>query len=140
MAPKFLFLPAAAMAALTSLVWIRLYVVRIGQMRRERIHPQAVATSAQASAKLTQSAAADNFRNLFELPVLFYAGVLLAAHLDVADGVTLALAWAFVALRAVHSAVQCTVNHVMSRFVAYVLATLVLFALWVRLACALWSA
>jgi hypothetical protein len=131
--------PAVAMVGLTALVWGRLYHLRLGEMARKRIHAQRLAGSADVARHLTDTRASDNFRNLFELPVLFYAGVLLAAHLEVSDGVTLALAWAFVVLRAVHSAVQCTVNHVMSRFVAYVLATLVLFALWIRLACALWS-
>jgi hypothetical protein len=130
MDPKFLFLPAAAMAALTSLVWIRLYVVRIGQMRRERIHPQAVATSAQASAKLTQSAAADNFRNLFELPVLFYLALTVAAVTRLGDAVVLALAWSFVALRVLHSAIHCGYNRVMHRFLVYIVGACVLWALW----------
>ena len=46
--------PALAMVALTLIVWLRMYAERIGQMKRERIHPQAVATSAQmASAAWT---------------------------------------------------------------------------------------
>ncbi|MEG3788590.1 MAPEG family protein [Lysobacter sp. CCNWLW3] len=137
MDPKLLFLPAVAMAGLTCLVWIRLYVVRIGQMRRERIHPQAVATSAQASAKLTQSAAADNFRNLFELPVLFYLALTVAALSQLGDGVVLGLAWAFVALRVAHSAIHCGYNRVMHRFAVYVAGALVLWALWAYLAIAL---
>ena len=68
------------------------------------------------------------------------AGVLLAAHIGVSDMVSLALAWAFVGLRAVRSAVHCTFNHVTLRFVAYVLATLVLIAFWARLAFALAAA
>ena len=138
--PRAIFLPAFAMVLLTLVVWLRMYTTRIAQMKRERIHPQAVATSAQAAARLTDSRAADNFRNLFELPVLFYAGVLLAAHIGVSDMVSLALAWAFVGLRAVHSAVHCTFNHVMTRFVPYALATLVLIAFWARLAFALAAA
>jgi hypothetical protein len=50
------------------------------------------------------------------------------------------MAWAFVGLRAVHSGVQCTINHVMTRFVAYALATLVLMAFWARMAWLLWLA
>ena len=59
--------------------------MRIGQMKRERIHPQSVATSAQAAARLTDSRAADNFRNLFELPVLFYVVALLLAICRLGD-------------------------------------------------------
>lgn len=126
--------PAVAMAALTFLVWCRLYHLRLGEMARKRIHAQALASSADSVARLSDTRASDNFRNLFELPVLLYAGVLLAAQAGIADGVMVALAWAFVLLRGVHSAVQCTVNHVMTRFVAYLLATLVLAAMWARLA------
>ena len=79
MAPHLIFLPALAMAALCFVVWWRMYFMRIGEMKRERIHPQAVALSAQAAARLTDSRAADNFRNLFELPVLFYLALVVAA-------------------------------------------------------------
>ena len=46
-----IFLPALAMVALTLSSGVRMYAVRIAQMKRERIHPQAVATSAQKSAR-----------------------------------------------------------------------------------------
>ena len=132
--------PAVAMAGLTFLVWVRLYQLRLGEMARKRIDAQDLANAADSVRLLVDTRASDNFRNLFELPVLFYAGVLLAAQLGVSDVVSLALAWAFVALRAVHSLVHCTWNHVMTRFVAYALATLVLIAFWARLALALAAA
>jgi len=128
------FHPAFALVALTFLVWCRMYVVRIGQMKRERIHPQAVATSAQASAKLTDSRAADNFRNLFEMPVLFYLALVVAALAGLATTAVLALAWSFVALRVAHSAIQCTYNTVMHRFMVYMAGASVLWALWAYLA------
>ncbi|MGO4778429.1 MAPEG family protein, partial [Lysobacter sp. 2RAB21] len=96
---KAIFLPALAMAALTCIVWLRMFRVRIRQMYRDRIHPQSVATSAQALARFTESAAADNFRNLFELPVLFYLALSVAAFNGLADTPTLTLAWLFVAMR-----------------------------------------
>ena len=132
--------PAVAMAGLTFLVWVRLYHLRLGEMARKRIDAQDLANAADSVRLLVDTRASDNFRNLFELPVLFYAGVLLAAQLGVSDVVSLALAWAFVGLRAVHSIVHCTYNHVMTRFVAYALATLVLIAFWVRVALALAAA
>jgi hypothetical protein len=125
-----IFAPAFAMVALTFVVWLRMYFMRIGQMKRERIHPQAVATSAQAASKLTDSRAADNFRNLFELPVLFYAALFVAALTGLVTPVSLGLAWAFVALRILHSAIHCGYNKVMHRFYAYLAGGTVLFALW----------
>ena len=125
-----IFLPAAAMAALTFAVWLRMYVTRIGQMKRERIHPQSVATSAQATAKLTDSRAADNFRNLFELPVLFYLAILVAVQAGLVTTTVLALAWLFVALRVTHSWIQCTYNKVMHRFYVYCAGGFALWLLW----------
>lgn len=122
--------PAIAMAALTFVVWLRMYFMRVAQMKRERIHPQAVATSAQAAARLTDSCAADNFRNLFELPVLFYAAVLVAAQTGQVGTATLALAWAFVLLRVAHSAIQCTYNKVIHRFWVYFSGGVALWLLW----------
>ncbi|WP_300619244.1 MAPEG family protein [Dokdonella sp.] len=127
-------LPACAMALLTLIVWVRMLVVRIGEMRRLRIHPQSVATSPQAAQKYVDTRAADNFRNLFELPVLFYAALGVALAIGATDVATSALAWAFVALRALHSAIQCGYNRVMHRFVAYLSGGVVLWLLWGRLA------
>jgi hypothetical protein len=132
--PRAIFLPAFAMAALTFIVWLRMYTTRIAQMKRERIHPQSIATSAQAAARLTDSRAADNFRNLFELPVLFYLALVVAAVSGLATDATLALAWLFVLLRVVHSAIQCSYNKVMHRFKAYLAGSVVLWMLWAWLA------
>ncbi|MGN6513575.1 MAG: MAPEG family protein [Lysobacteraceae bacterium] len=122
--------PALAMAGLTFVVWWRMYFMRIGEMKRERIHPQSVATSAQMAARLKDTRAADNFRNLFELPVLFYLALVVAALTRQASTAAVALAWGFVALRVLHSAIHCTYNKVMHRFLAYLAGGLVLWALW----------
>lgn len=132
--------PAVAMAALTFLVWCRLYYIRLGEMRRRRIPAQALASSADAVAQLSDTRASDNFRNLFELPVLFYAGMLMAAQVGAVSSIMLALAWSFVALRAAHSLIHCTFNHVISRFVVYLLATLSLWVFWGLLAWRIWQA
>jgi hypothetical protein len=134
MSSNAIFLPALAMVVLTFAVWWRMYFTRIGQMKRERIHPQSVATSAQVAAKLTDSRAADNFRNLFELPVLFYLAVAVAAQADLVTTPLLVLAWLFVALRIVHSWIQCTYNKVMHRFYVYVTGGMVLWVMWGLLA------
>lgn len=139
MQARLIFMPALAMAALTFAVWWRMYFVRIGQMKRERIHPQAVATSAQAAARLTDSCAADNFRNLFELPVLFYVALVAAAMTGQVTVTTLALAWLFVLLRVAHSAIQCTYNKVMHRFYAYLAGGMVLWALWAAIGWGWWT-
>jgi hypothetical protein len=130
MADTRIFLPALAMAGLTFVVWLRMYFARVGEMKRERIHPQAIATSPQMAARLQDTRAADNFRNLFELPVLFYLALTTAALTSQITTLVLILAWTFVALRSVHSAIHCSYNKVMHRFQAYLAGAIVLWVLW----------
>jgi hypothetical protein len=130
MADTRIFLPALAMAGLTFVVWLRMYFARVGEMKRERIHPQAIATSPQMAARLQDTRAADNFRNLFELPVLFYLALTTAALTSQITTLVLILAWTFVALRIVHSAIHCSYNKVIHRFQAYLAGAIVLWVLW----------
>ena len=72
-----------------------------------------------------------NYMNLLELPVLFYVVCLGFYVVDGVDGAALALAWAFVALRAAHTAVHLTSNNVFHRLRLFGLSVLVLAATWV---------
>jgi hypothetical protein len=123
-------LPLLGLVGLTFGVWIFLYVQRLTELRVRRIDPQALSRSAQRNATLENTSGADNFRNLLELPVLFYVLclVLLATGSVTAEYVY--GAWAYVALRALHSAIHCTYNRVVHRFTAYVLSSLLLFGMW----------
>ena len=103
-------------------------------MRRRRVAPQSVATSAQMAAGLEDTRASDNFRNLFEMPVLFYAGVLVAYAAQLASPAYLVVSWAYVAARAVHSAIHCTTNRVMHRFPVFLASFWLLGALWALIA------
>ncbi len=128
-----------AQTALVAFVWIRMYLTRIRELRQRQLNPQSLSTSAQASGLLTDVAAADNFRNLFEVPVLFYA-VCCALAIAGAESVTqVALAWLFVGLRIVHTFIHVTYNRVMHRFAAYVLSTVVVFLMWAQLAVSLYT-
>ncbi len=134
MASASIFWPVVAMAALSFVVMLMTLRERVGQLRRERIHPQSVSTSAQMAARLADSRCADNLRNLFELPVLFYAAVLVAFVTAQGSALVTGLAWTYVALRVAHSVIHCSYNKVMHRFVAFLASALVLFVLWARLA------
>lgn len=128
-----LVLAAAAQVALTAAVGLWLLLARSRAMRSLRVHPQSVATSTLLASRLGDGApqqASDNFRNLFEVPVLFFALVGLALATGRADGVLATLAWGFVGLRAVHSAIHCGGNRVMRRFAAFGAAALLLLAGW----------
>jgi hypothetical protein len=123
-------LPAAALVLLTAIVWVGLYVERIGELRLRGIDTQSLASSALAAQTLQRVRASDNFKNLFEVPVLFYAlcAVLASAHY-VAPFFVIG-AWVYVALRYIHSFIHLTYNRVNHRFVVHALSTLVVFVLW----------
>ena len=126
--------PVFALAGVTFVVWLRLYMVRIPEMQRRRIHPQSVATSTTKAGAYEDTRASDNFINLFEMPVLFYVAAFTAILAGLVTPLSLGLAWGYVGLRALHSVVQCSYNKVMHRFTIYSTSCLVLLALWLYLA------
>jgi hypothetical protein len=134
-----IFWPLIAQVAIVALVAGRLYATRIAEMRARRIDPQAIATSRTAAGALQDVAAADNFRNLFEVPVLFFAVCCALAITDTVTPAQLALAWVFVGLRAAHSLIHVTYNRVMHRFGVYIASTLCVLAMWGLFAVSLWK-
>jgi len=123
-------LPPTALAFLTGYVWLRLGSDRLGEMRERKIHPQKVATSKQAAEQYQNVQSADHFRNLFEVPVLFYA---LCGYLAITKSTSLLLlacAWGFVALRTLHTYIHLTHNTVVRRFQAFVASTIVMYVMW----------
>jgi hypothetical protein len=126
-------LPAIALVLLTAIVWVRLYIERIGELRQRRIDPQALATSALAAQALQRVQASDNLKNLFEVPVLFYALCAVLASAQYVAPLFVVGAWVYVALRYIHSFIHLTYNRVTHRFVVYALSTVILLMLWAAL-------
>jgi hypothetical protein len=131
-----IFGPFFATMLLTLVVWAYMYVRRIGFIVSSGTSPADLKVPG-ALARLSPpevSNPSDNLKNLFEIPVVFYA---LALHLFVTaqvDGIYVTAAWIFVAFRALHSAVHCTVNVVMLRFYLYFFSTAAVWFLAARAA------
>lgn len=126
-------LPACAMAGLTFVTWMRLYHERIGEIRRKRIRPQQLATRQEAGELLKDARASDHLRNLFEMPVLFYALCAMVAAADMVTPLLVALAWLYFLARCVHAGIHLTYNNVYHRFVSYVGGTSILLVAWIAL-------
>lgn len=124
----------ATLVALTFIVGLRMFHVRIAEMKTRRIHPQSVALSADRSKKLGDARASDNYNHLFELPVVFYVLILMAIASGHIPGWLPGFAWLFVTLRVAHSAIQCTYNKVMHRFPVFLAGFFLVFAMWVAYA------
>jgi hypothetical protein len=123
-------LPPTALVVLTGFVWLRLGSDRLGELRTRRIHPQQVATSKQMAETLQNLQSADHFRNLFEVPVLFYALCAFLAITRLTTLFLLACAWGYVVLRAAHAYIHLTSNKVVRRFQVFVASTIVLYVMW----------
>jgi hypothetical protein len=75
-----------------------------------------------------------SYENQLEAPTLFYAVVALALPLDMADGVFVALEFAYAILRYVHAYIHMTSNNVLRRFQAFAASTVALSLLWLYFA------
>lgn len=104
-------LPAVALVLLTAIVWCWMYFTRITEIRRRRISVQDLAQAVEAKRLLKDFVGpSDNLVNLFEIPVLFYVALIILYVTDLASGLYLGLAWAFVLLRYAHSLIHVTYN------------------------------
>jgi hypothetical protein len=129
MAQKAIFGPVFAMVLLTFAVWVYLYARRIPFILGSGLTPEQLAAPGvlvQLSPPAVNNPS-DNFKNLFEIPVLFYAlaGYLFAT--SQVDAAYVTAGWLFAGFRVLHSAVHCTVNVVTLRFYLYLFSTL---AVW----------
>ena len=73
-----------------------------------------------------------NYIHLVEQPVLFYAICGVLALAEAGGGFNAQLAWAYVALRMLHSLIQALVNVILLRFAVFMVASGVLVVLAVR--------
>jgi hypothetical protein len=136
MAPQAIFGPFFATMFVTLIVWIYMYARRIHFINSNKIDPNDLAEPG-ALARITPAAVSnpsDNLKNLFEMPVLFYALALYLFITTQVDAAYVYAGWTFVGFRALHSAVHCTFNLVLLRFWLYAISTAALWFIVLRAA------
>lgn len=79
------------------------------------------------------------FMNLLEVPVLFYLACLVAVITQHVTPTLLMLAWAYVALRVLHSVIYLSYNHVPHRLTVFALSNVVAAVMWCLLLGRLWA-
>jgi hypothetical protein len=77
---------------------------------------------------------ANNYRNQFEVPLLFYAVVAFALMTKGADTLMIVLAWVFVLSRIVHAAIHVGPNKVRWRSPVFAIGFLIVAIMWIKLA------
>ncbi len=131
--------PVIALAAWTMVMWLWMYATRLPAMSKAKIDPDSLARDPDMSLDKVLPPAiqwkAQNYNHLHEAPTVFYAVMLALALLhrwtdsSASMGAVVWLAWAYVALRVVHSLVQATINKVAFRFALFFISQTALLAL-----------
>lgn len=130
-----IFSPFFAMVFLTLLVWVYMYIRRISFITSRKLTPKELIPSAFAQiSPPSVSNPSDNLKNLFEIPIIFYALVLYLFITKQVDAVYVSAAWVFVVFRTLHSAVHCTFNRIILRFYLYLFATIAVWFIAIRAA------
>lgn len=132
--------PAVALMGWTMVMWAWMYATRIPALTAAQVDPDSLVRDPDK--KLDQILPphvqwkAHNYNHLHEAPTVFYAVALTLAIVGQGDGFNTWLGWAYVGARVAHSLVQATVNRVIVRFAIFALSSLILFALIIHAAIA----
>ena len=120
--------PVVVLLAWTMVMWLWMYATRIPAITAAKAPMDPAMTTADLNAVIPPNVRwkADNYNHLMEQPTIFYAAALAIQVAGHGDAWMAGLAWAYVALRVLHSLVQISINRVMARFSLFVLATMVL--------------
>lgn len=127
--------PLLALMLLTFFVWCYMYFLRLQYVISNKIHAQKLATPEQCNTILPShiNKPSNNFKNLFEAPIIFYVICILSLLTELVDNTLVYLAWGFVVGRVIHSFFHCFATSVTARFYAYFISSLILWAMLIKL-------
>jgi hypothetical protein len=133
--------PVIALVLWSMVMWAWLYATRLPAMIRARtkLDPTQPRDVMLGGLPPRVRWKADNYNHLMEQPTLFYATALALALIGQGEGLNLWLAWAYVALRVIHSLIQVLINVIVVRFTVFMIASGVLVVLAVRAAMAVFQ-
>jgi hypothetical protein len=131
-APNQILYPIFAMFVLVAFVLLRMRSMRFAAVARKEVRA-GFYKAYDGDEPEPLRVIANHFRNLFEVPVLFYVGALMIYVTQQVTWWLVGCAWAYVALRYVHTWVHLTSNHVIARFSVYFASGFVLVVMWATL-------
>jgi hypothetical protein len=133
MSPTAIVFPAVAMFFLTACLIARMAWLRIGAVQRGEISIRYYRLYSEGVQPEALQLIGRHVQNHFEVPPLFYAVVLFLYVTGSVTPLAVGLAWAYVALRCVHSIVHLGSNDVRRRLQVWATSLLVLSGLWLLL-------
>jgi hypothetical protein len=125
-----IFLPVLALVAITIVAFARLAATRVraAKERNDVGYYRAFMGPPEPEYAVV---AVRHYANLFEVPVLFYAGCIAAFVLHSVSLWTLIWAWGYVLARFVNSIIHLSYNNPAHRGIPFALGWLFIIALWV---------
>lgn len=128
--PTLILYPVFAMVLLTAVVLLRLRSMRFAAVRAGTVRAEFYKAYPDGGEPEALRVVSRHYVNLFEMPVLFYVGVVLVYVTQQVSWWLVGCAWAYVAIRYAHSWVHLGSNDVIVRFTLYFASGLVLLLLW----------
>jgi len=119
--------PALVLVIWSLVVWVWMYATRLPAIGKAGLKPDDARFPGSLDV-LPDGArqVANNYNHLMEQPTIFYALAVITYLLSKETPLFAALAWAYVAIRILHSLVQNTINRVAIRFLLFSLSTIAL--------------
>ncbi len=131
MSQNLIVLPVAAQALLAFVVLFVMARPRARSQKERGQNLQDLALASNADWNEAALKAANNYKNLFEIPVLFFAAAAFALITRTVDGWMIGLAWLFVASRVLHTIIHVTSNTVMLRGPVFMVGFAAVLVMWV---------
>jgi len=131
---ELILVPVLVQVALTLIVLALLAAARRASIRERGQHVDDLGLARDRDWTERALKLSNNFKNQFELPVLFYAAAAFAFAAGVVDPWMLGFAAAFAASRIVHAAIHIGPNIVSLRGPAYLVGYLAVTGMWTLLA------
>lgn len=125
--------PMFAMVLLTATVLVILFRGRVRAVREQKVSVEYYRIYQGGTEPAESAQAARHFINLFEAPTLFYAACLAAMVTHQSGSTIVALAWAYVATRLVHTWIHLGSNRIRLRLRAYFASWLVMCVMWIAI-------
>jgi hypothetical protein len=126
-------LPMLGQVLLTLTVYVITLKLRVGAVKRDEMDVLYFKTKQAGEPTRKVKQGDELILNLFENPMLFFAGCLASIALDVVDGILLGLATIFVIARIIHAHEYLTKNRIRQRLKSWTIGLCSIFFFWIYL-------
>lgn len=126
--------PPFALVILTFGIALWMLRLRFRAVRNRELNPKYFRLNRGGKEPEQLAQVTQNYDNLLEMPILFYAVCIASLAAQQVDTVLLSLAWVYVGARLIHSYIHTTYNYLLHRMSVFLFSTACLAAMWIYLA------